>query len=122
MGTVRELMDSGKAYDMMVSALLKGELASAGNLSVIVSMQAQELNVDKFLPGECTMDKVHRLIDSRAMMTIAKFVGDICAEAVMDALDDDDNHEMDDFNSSLGSHVDPSDCFPSLDAAARAVR
>jgi hypothetical protein len=36
--------------------------------------------------------------------------------------DDDDSAEMDDFNSSLGSHIDPSDCFPSLDAAAKAVK
>lgn len=93
MATVRDLINSGKAFDMMVDALLKGELANAGNLSVIVSMQAQEQHVDKLLPGESTMDKVNRMVNSRDMMTVAKFVGDICAEAVMEALEADENQE-----------------------------
>jgi hypothetical protein len=121
MKNLHEMTNSAN-YTRMVDALLTGNLALAGNLSVDVAVKAIADSDEMFRSGENTQQRVDRLVASRAVLTIAQFVGGICANAVMDALDDDDSAEMDDFNSSLGSHIDPSDCFPSLDAAAKAVK
>ena len=46
---------------------------------------------------------------------------DAMLSATMRGFDEMESELYDEFNASLGSHIDPSDCYPSLDAASKAV-